>query len=294
MVSVALSETIKVSPERVFALLSDFERAPQYSSYWKSVKLIGQETGSRIYETVVQVEGRKFTSVTRITSQPNERIDAETVDGDGKGTKLTFKLTKIPEGTQLKLEGDIVLPGFAKILRGLVKGRIESVMKEQLAIIRKITEKRVDNAIADALEDAGINFVCSMPCSLLSGIIDIISKKENLIHLPATREEEGVGICAGAYLGGARPALLMQNSGLGNSINALLSLINPCEIDLLLLMSNTGRGMETATTALLSVIGAKYAIIERERDLDVIKTVAERTDEGVRAVLLTPKVWKEA
>ena len=43
-------------------------------------------------------------------------------------------------------------------------------------------------------------------------------------HLAATREEEGIGICAGAWLGGRFPAILMQNSGLTNAVSPLTSL----------------------------------------------------------------------
>lgn len=140
MVSVNLAETIKASPEKVFSFLSDFEKAPQYSNYWKSVKLVKRDGNSVTYETVSEAEGRKMTSVTKITAQPNQRLDAETVDGDGKGTRISFILAGVPEGTQLTLQGEIVLPGFAKLLGGIVKGRIESGMKEELKIIKKALE----------------------------------------------------------------------------------------------------------------------------------------------------------
>jgi hypothetical protein len=90
---------------------------------------------------VAEAEGKKMSSVTKITAQPNQRLEAETIDGDGKGTKLSFILSAVPEGTQLALQGEIVLPGFAKILGGIVKGRIESGMREELRIIKKALEK---------------------------------------------------------------------------------------------------------------------------------------------------------
>jgi uncharacterized membrane protein len=137
---VNLSETIKAPPEGVFSFLSDFEKAPQYSNYWKSVKQVKRDGNSVTYETVSEAEGRKMSSVTRITAQPSQRLDAETIDGDGKGTRMSFILTAIPEGTKLTLQGEIVLPGFAKLLGGIVKGRIESGMKEELGIIKKALE----------------------------------------------------------------------------------------------------------------------------------------------------------
>ena len=141
MVSINLTETINAPPEKVFSFLSDFEKAPQYSNYWKSVKPVKRDGNSVTYETVSEAEGRKMTSVTKITAQPNRRLDAETIEGDGKGTRMSFILAGVPDGTQLTLQGEIVLPGFAKLLGGVVKGRIESGMKQELSIMKKALER---------------------------------------------------------------------------------------------------------------------------------------------------------
>lgn len=95
-------------------------------------------------------------------------------------------------------------------------------------------------AIFDGLKDVGIDFIVSVPCVNLSKLLDMIDEDEEIIHIPVTREEEGIGICAGAYLGGKKPAILMQNSGLGNSINALKSLTELYEFPLLMIMSHRG------------------------------------------------------
>ncbi|MDD2836443.1 MAG: sulfopyruvate decarboxylase subunit alpha [Methanothrix sp.] len=90
------------------------------------------------------------------------------------------------------------------------------------------------------LKHAGINFATSVPCVNLQELLAMIGGDPNIIHLPVTREEEGVGICAGAWMGGRRPALLMQNSGLGNCINALASLDMLYGIPLLMIISHRG------------------------------------------------------
>ena len=100
-------------------------------------------------------------------------------------------------------------------------------------------------AIFDGLKDAGIDFIVSVPCVNLSKILNMIDEDDDIIHIPVTREEEGIGICAGAYLGGKKPAILMQNSGLGNSINALKSLTQLYEMPLLMIMSHRGTEGET-------------------------------------------------
>ena len=96
------------------------------------------------------------------------------------------------------------------------------------------------DAIYDGLKDAGIDFVVSAPCLNLSRLLDMIDEDPEIIHVCATREEEGIGICAGAYLGGRKPAIVMENSGFGNSINALKSLMELYEFPLLIIMNHSG------------------------------------------------------
>jgi len=96
------------------------------------------------------------------------------------------------------------------------------------------------DAIYNGLKGAGIDFVTSVPCVNLSPLLKLISSDLEIVHIPVTREEEGVGLCAGAWMGGKKPALLMQNSGLGNSINALASLDLLYGIPLLMIISHRG------------------------------------------------------
>ena len=95
-------------------------------------------------------------------------------------------------------------------------------------------------AVYKGLKLAGIDFVASVPCVNLQHLLKLIDADPKIIHIPVTREEEGVGICAGAWMGGHRPALLIQNSGLGNSINVLASLDFLYGIPLLIIISHRG------------------------------------------------------
>jgi sulfopyruvate decarboxylase subunit alpha len=95
-------------------------------------------------------------------------------------------------------------------------------------------------AVYRGMKRAGINFATSVPCVNLQELLALVNGDADIIHLPVTREEEGVGICAGAWMGGLRPALLMQNSGLGNCINALASLDMLYGIPLLMIISHRG------------------------------------------------------
>ncbi len=95
-------------------------------------------------------------------------------------------------------------------------------------------------SIYRGLKRAGIDFATSVPCVNLQELLDLVGEDPEIIHVPVTREEEGVGLCAGAWMGGRRPALLMQNSGLGNCINALASLDLLYGIPLLMIISHRG------------------------------------------------------
>jgi len=95
-------------------------------------------------------------------------------------------------------------------------------------------------AVYQGMKRAGINFVTSVPCVNLQELLALVGGDPEIIHVPVTREEEGVGLCAGAWMAGRRPALLMQNSGLGNSINSLASLNILYGIPLLMIISHRG------------------------------------------------------
>jgi sulfopyruvate decarboxylase subunit alpha len=160
----------------------------------------------------------------------------------------------------------------------------------------------VDDEIVDALEGV-IDLCCSLPCNMLTGILDRIEDSK-IVHIPVTREEEGVGICAGAYLGGRKPALIMQNSGLGNSINTLLSLTGLYGIPLFILMSHRGDvgekiiaqvPMGKAVPKLLETLEIEYECIRRRDEIVKIKKMAEKAfdEEKIKAVLLSKVLWDE-
>lgn len=73
-----------------------------------------------------------------------------------------------------------------------------------------------------ALKDTGFDFFTGVPDSILAGIIAVLIDQR--LYLPAVREDEAVAIAAGAHMAGKVPAVLMQNSGLGNCLNVLASL----------------------------------------------------------------------
>tara|TARA_R110000824_G_C14959364_1_gene651814 strand:- start:154 stop:543 length:390 start_codon:yes stop_codon:yes gene_type:complete len=75
----------------------------------------------------------------------------------------------------------------------------------------------------------GYNFFTGVPDSGLKPFIKEIQKSE-FEHIPATNEGQAIGIAVGAELAGMKSCVYLQNSGLGNCINALTSLCMPHNI----------------------------------------------------------------
>jgi len=83
--------------------------------------------------------------------------------------------------------------------------------------------------------------VVYVPDNPLSHVLRVLHERYPDVRTTvATREEEAFGIAAGLYLGGKRPTVMLQSSGLGNSINALTSLFMPYQIPALVIISMRG------------------------------------------------------
>ncbi|MGC2061951.1 MAG: sulfopyruvate decarboxylase subunit alpha [Thermodesulfovibrionales bacterium] len=151
------------------------------------------------------------------------------------------------------------------------------------------------------LKEAGIDFTASLPCEKIKTVLEMLG--ETFPHLPLTREEEGVGICAGAALAGRRPAMFVQSSGIGNMLNALLSLTQFYELPLALFISQRGVYKERIAAQLpmgqrlpgmLRGAGISYSVIGSAADFRIVrKKLSEVYKKNiVHAFLLSPAIWE--
>ncbi|MCP1661492.1 MAG: sulfopyruvate decarboxylase subunit beta [Methanocalculus sp. MSAO_Arc1] len=79
-----------------------------------------------------------------------------------------------------------------------------------------------EEAVVRILKEEEIGLISHLPCDRAGLLCSMITSMSP--HVPLLREEDGVGVSAGAYLAGIKPAMVIQSSGLGNMLNALLSL----------------------------------------------------------------------
>jgi phosphonopyruvate decarboxylase len=104
---------------------------------------------------------------------------------------------------------------------------------------------------ADALERHRFDFFAGVPCSLIEDLIATLESHPRLPYVAAPREDVAVGLAAGAWFAGRRPAVLMQNSGLGTSLNALASLALMYGLPALLVVTWRGHGGKDAPEHIL-------------------------------------------
>src|SRR5499425_2272576 len=124
--------------------------------------------------------------------------------------------------------------------------------------------------LAALLERRGFEFFAGVPCSLIEDLIAVLESHPRLPYVAAPREDVAVGMAAGAWFGGRRPAVLMQNSGLGTSLNALASLSLMYGLPALLVVTWRGyRGkdapehllMGEITPKLLDLLGIPHRVL---------------------------------
>lgn len=98
----------------------------------------------------------------------------------------------------------------------------------------------IDSKIVDDFTANGIEFVTTVPCKQLAGVIEEVESRDGIYHIPSNKEDEGMGLCAGAFMGGKRPAIIMQNTAIGVTINTLATLIQYYRMPLPMLISYRG------------------------------------------------------
>jgi sulfopyruvate decarboxylase alpha subunit len=157
------------------------------------------------------------------------------------------------------------------------------------------------NNLFEILKNEGITIFSYVPDAGHKVLIDRALLDDTITAIPLTSEQEGIGIAAGAYLGGSKAVLLMQSSGVGNCINQL-SLIKHGQFPFLTIISMRGEfgegnpwqyAMGEAVIPSLESIGVKCLKIYNQDDVSkIIQSSLTMTFKAERsiAVLLSQKL----
>src|SRR6185436_19723309 len=94
--------------------------------------------------------------------------------------------------------------------------------------------------IGTALADAGFDFVATLPADQLHALQSWVSKSQRFTTVAVSNEGEGVAICAGAWLAGKMPAIILETSGILLSTYALMRCHATFGIPILMLSTYRG------------------------------------------------------
>src|ERR1700751_2320752 len=161
-------------------------------------------------------------------------------------------------------------------------------------------------AIYDALKASGVRLMSALPETWLVHLIRMAEDDPQMTLVRLAKEEEGVGLSAGAHFAGVKSAMLMQNHGFLAAINGIVSFAHLYKIPLLMLISYRGTFGErdpwqtqggNVTEPLLRAMNIPYFFLDA---LDTVKksirhaqTLAESSLQPVAVLLTRDLMWEE-
>jgi sulfopyruvate decarboxylase alpha subunit len=134
------------------------------------------------------------------------------------------------------------------------------------------------------LSAAGVRIVGYVPDAGHKRLIELCRADKKMRAVVLTTEEEGIGLAAGAWLGGEKSALLMQSSGVGNIVN-VLGMVRECRFPLVTLVTMRGEQgefnpwqvpMGQAVRPVLEAMGTVVQYVEKEDEVAPVVNAALR------------------
>jgi sulfopyruvate decarboxylase subunit alpha len=160
--------------------------------------------------------------------------------------------------------------------------------------------------IYNALKECDIRLVSALPETWLVHLIRLADEDPEMILVRLAKEEEAVGISAGAHFAGVKSAMLMQNHGFLASINGIVSFAHLYKIPLLMLISYRGSLGErdpwqtqggNVTEPLLRALRIPYFFLDApdtvKKRIRQAQTLAESSLQPVALLLMRDLMWEE-
>jgi len=158
-----------------------------------------------------------------------------------------------------------------------------------------------EDRVLHQMKKMGIDYVTTLPCDRIKHLVPLVNAQ--FVTMNITREEVGVGLCAGAALAGKRPAMLIQSTGAGTVINELMSLPVYYRLPLPMLISWRGHykeGIEAQVPLgkvlpeILSSAGIETLFVETPEDIPLIGEGLDRSFaiSAPVAILMSPRIFE--
>ena len=161
----------------------------------------------------------------------------------------------------------------------------------------------LEKEVIGILKKHGITYALTYPCAKIKRLLTLTPK--HFKHIPLSREEEGVGIAAGIHLANERAVMMLQSGGVGNSLNALLSLAIVYKIPIPMIISWRGIYKEKIEAqlpvgeflpAIFNAVKLPYVEIRQVEDFEKIDTILSTCfSEMVPAgIFISPEFWEKS
>jgi len=167
-----------------------------------------------------------------------------------------------------------------------------------------ITSSRI---LYDALKASGVRLMSALPETWLVHLIRMAEEDPEMTLVRLAKEEEGVGISAGAHLAGVKSAMLMQNHGFLASVNGIVSCAQLYRIPLLMLISYRGDFGERdpwqtegggVTEDVLRALRIPFSSLDRAEQVPAriakAQTLALSANKPVALLLCRDLMWEES
>src|SRR5438067_6622920 len=115
--------------------------------------------------------------------------------------------------------------------------RIHSNLRRGVYLPVSVANSQV---VYDAIKGVGVRMISALPETWLVHLIRMADEDPQMTLVRLAKEEEGVGISAGAHFAGVKSAMLMQNHGFMAAINGIVSFAHLYKVPLLMLISYRG------------------------------------------------------
>lgn len=161
--------------------------------------------------------------------------------------------------------------------------------------------------VYDALKGAGVRLVSALPETWLVHLIRMADEDPDMVLVRLAKEEEGVGVSAGAHFAGVRSAMLMQNHGFLQSVNGIVGVSLLYKIPLLMLVTDRGGFGERDpwqteggkhTRPVLDALSIAHEDLTRpdevSRTVDQAMALAQSSLSPVALLLGRDLMWEEA
>ena len=146
--------------------------------------------------------------------------------------------------------------------------------------------------VHEALKDSGINFVAYLPDDQIHDAQKLISLDPSFTTVAAANEAEGVAACAGAWLGGAKPALLIADSGFLVATWPLASLSVSYGIPVLIIIAHRGEVGDRANWRFITYKFTTEPLLQTLQIPYVRASEPQETKEVIMGAKLSAFLWQ--